>query len=241
MLIGIVVCLAYLAVLVGLQKASGVPYSDIASSEPNLRRGVLVPVAICTALLVGGLAVAGRLADSFAYAPTISAAWLWMIPVVILLGVVIRLVRNDWSAVSPRFVVVALLATFLVGLSEELLIRGYFVDVLQASGLSVLWVAVVSSVVFGLLHGANILNGQDVRTTVQQIVGSALVGLALFASLAITGSLWLPIALHFLFDFSLIVGGSVKKEADQSAPVEALLVVLMYVAALASVVAYVLA
>jgi membrane protease YdiL (CAAX protease family) len=241
MLLGIAVVVVYLAVLVGLQKASGVPYSDIASSEPNLRKGVLIPVAICTAILVVGLAATGRLANAFTYVPTIAAAWLWVIPAVIAVGIVIRLVRNDWSAVSARFVVVALLATFLVGLSEELLIRGYFVDVLQGSGLSVLWVAVVSSVVFGALHGANILNGQDVKTTLQQVVGSALVGLALFASLALTGSLWLPIALHFLFDFSLIVGGSVKQDGDQASPVEAVLVLAMYVTALASLIAFALA
>ena len=81
------------------------------------------------------LAATGRLDDAFTFAPKVSAGWLWSIPVVILLGVVLRLVRNPWSQVNGRFVVVALIATFLVGLSEELLIRGYFVDVLAERGL----------------------------------------------------------------------------------------------------------
>jgi membrane protease YdiL (CAAX protease family) len=171
----------------------------------------------------------------------VSALWLWLIPVVILLGVVLRLVRNPWSQVGGRFVVVALLATFLVGLSEELLIRGYFADVLADAGLGLAWIAVVSSVVFGLLHGANILNGQDVATTLQQVVASAIMGFGLFASLALTGSLWVPVALHFLFDFSLIVGGSVKKDGSEAAKDEAVLTIAMYVLSLASVVALVLA
>ena len=231
----------YLAGLIGLQKASGVPYSAIAESEPNLRKGVLIPVAVMTAALVAFLAATGRLADSFAFAPKVGALWLWSIPAVILLGVLLRLVRNPWSQVSGRFVVVALLATFLVGLSEELLIRGYFVDVLQDAGLGLVWVGVVSSVVFGVLHGANILNGQDVPTTLQQVVASAIMGLGLFATLVLTGSLWLPIALHFLFDFSLVVGGSVKKEGDAQKKDEVVLVLAMYALSLVSVVALVLA
>jgi membrane protease YdiL (CAAX protease family) len=239
MLLGIVVVLVYVAGLVVLQKASGVPYSAIAESEPNLRKGVLIPVAVMTAVLVAFLAATGRLAEAFSFAPKVDAAWLWAIPAVILVGVVVRLVRNPWSQVSGRFVVVALLATFLVGLSEELLVRGYFVDVLQDAGLGLVWVAVVSSVVFGVLHGANILNGQDVATTVQQVVASAILGLGLFASLALTGSLWLPIVLHFLFDFSLVVGGSVKKEASDAKKDEAVLVLVMYALSLVSVVALV--
>ncbi len=241
MLLGIVVCVVYLAGLIALQKASGVPYVAIAESEPNLRKGVLIPVGIMTAALVAFLAATGRLDDAFTFAPKVSAGWLWSIPVVILLGVVLRLVRNPWSQVNGRFVVVALIATFLVGLSEELLIRGYFVDVLAERGLGLVWVGVVSSLVFGLLHGANILNGQDVATTVQQVVASAILGLGLFASLVLTGTLWLPIALHFLFDFSLIVGGSVKKDGDAQKKDEVVLILAMYVLSLASVVALVLA
>lgn len=241
MLLGIVVCVVYLAGLIVLQKASGVPYSAIADSEPNLRKGVLIPVGIMTAVLVAFLAATGRLADAFSFSPTVDAAWLWAIPAVILLGVVVRLARNPWSRIDVRFVVVALVATMLVGLSEELLIRGFFVDVLADAGLGLVWVAVVSSLVFGVLHGANVLNGQDVATTVQQVVASAILGLGLFASLALTGSLWLPIVLHFLFDFSLVVGGSVKKEASEAKKDEAVLVLAMYVLSLASVVALVLA
>lgn len=47
--------------------------------------------------------------------------------------------------------------------------------------------------------------------------------------------------LHFLFDFSLVVGGSVKKESSAARKDEAVLVLAMYVLSLASVVALVLA
>lgn len=241
MLLGIVVCVVYLAGLIGLQKASGVPYVAIAESEPNLRKGVLIPVGVMTAVLIAFLAATGRLADAFTFTPTVYAVWLWLIPVVIMLGVILRLVRNPWSQVSGRFVVVAMLATFLVGLSEELLLRGYFADVLSERGLGLVWISVISSVVFGLLHGANILNGQDVRTTVQQVVGAAILGLGLFATLALTGSLWVPIALHALFDFSLIVGGSVKREGSAARKDEAVLILAVYVLSLASIVALLLA
>jgi len=240
MLLGIVVLLVYLAGLIALQKASGVPYAQIADSEPNLRKGVLIPVAIMTAVLVAFLAATGRLSAAFSYSPTL-AAWLWVVPVVFVLGIVVRLARVRWAEVGGRFVLVALVATLLVGVSEELLIRGYFVDVLQEAGLGVLAVALISSLVFGVLHGANILNGQDVQTTVQQVIGSVVVGLGLFAMLAVSGTLWLPIALHALFDFSLLAGGAVKRDASQAGPLELVLTLAMYAACLASIVAYALA
>ena len=74
MLLGIVVCVVYIAGLIGLQKASGVPYTAIADSEPNLRKGVLIPVGIMTAVLVAFLAATGRLSEAFTFSPTVAAA-----------------------------------------------------------------------------------------------------------------------------------------------------------------------
>lgn len=233
MLVGIVVCLVYGVVLVGLQRLSGIPYTDIASSESNLRKGALIPVAVCMAALLVILAVTGRLADAFTYAPRSESIWLWAIPVVFVVGVVLRLARNDWGRVGPRFVVVALATSILVGISEELLVRGYFVNVLQAQGLSAVWVAVVSSVLFGVIHGLNALNGQDAKTTVTQVVLSALLGLGLFACLAVSGTLWLPIAMHALFDFSLLAQGKIA-EKDQTHAVDLGLVAALYLLSLGS-------
>ena len=233
MLVGILVCLVYGVALVGLQRLSGVPYTDLASSESNMRRGALVPVAVGATVLVVVLAATGRLAEAFAYAPRSASVLLWAIPAVVVIGAVLRLLRNDWKAVSGRFLVIALATSVLVGLSEELLMRGYLVDVLQGQDLATIWVAIVSSLVFGVIHGLNALNGQDLRTTVMQIALSSIVGLGLFASLAVSGTLWLPIALHALFDFSLLAQGRIV-DKSQTSSVETGLVAAMYLLSLGS-------
>lgn len=233
MLVGILACLIYGVALVGLQKLSGVPYKDFASSESNMRKGALIPVAIGATVLVVLLAVTGRLSDAFHYATGDASPLLWSIPAVIVLGAVLRLGRNDWSAVSRRFILIALVTSALVGLSEELLIRGYLVDVLQGQGLATIWVAVVSSLVFGVIHGLNALNGQDLRTTGLQIALSTVLGLGMFASLAVSGTLWLPIALHALFDFSLLAQGKIV-DRTQTNPLEAALLAAMYLLSIGS-------
>lgn len=233
MLVGIVVCLVYGVALVGLQRLSGVPYTDFASSASNMRRGALLPVAVGATVLVVVLAATGRLADAFTYAPRSSSVLLWAIPLVVIIGAVVRLLRNNWATVSAGFILIAMATSALVGLSEELLVRGYFVDVLRGQGLATIWVAIVSSLVFGLIHGLNALNGQDLRTTVMQIVLSSILGLGLFASLAVSGTLWLPIALHALFDFSLLVQGKIVDEG-QTSKVELGLVAAMYLLSLGS-------
>ena len=233
MLVAIAACVVYGVVLIFLQKLSGVPYTDLASSESTMRRGALVPVAIAATALVAILALTGRLTEAFTYAPRSEALLLWAVPAVMLAGAVVRLARTDWSAATGRFLIVAFVTSALVGLSEELLVRGYLVDALQGQGLATVWVAVVSSVVFGIIHGLNGLNGQDAQTTVLQVVLSTLLGLGLFASLAVSGSLWLPIALHALFDFSLLAQGKIA-DRDQTRRIDAVLVAATYLLSLGS-------
>ena len=229
MLVGILVCVAYVAVLIGLQKASGVRYDQITDNADTMRKGVAIPVAVCTVLLLAFTALTGRLADAFTYGPRATAAWLWVVPAVIAIGIVLRLLRAPWSQVGARYVAWAFVGTALVGLSEEVLVRGYLVDVAQEQGFAPWVVALVTSVVFGVLHGANIVNGQDARTTTIQVVGTVFMGLALFTCLAVSGTLWLPIALHFLFDFSLVVQGQMNKADERQSPAETGLILLTYV------------
>jgi membrane protease YdiL (CAAX protease family) len=233
-LVGIVVCVAYVAILLGLQKASGVRYDQITDSAETMRKGIVVPVAVCTALLVAFAAATGRLADAFTYAPRAASVWLWAVPAVIVLGIVLRLVRAPWSSAGAAYIGWALVGTALVGFSEELLVRGILVDLVQADDRAPVVVALITSVVFGLLHGANVVNGQDARTTAIQVVATTITGFALFACLAVSGTLWLPIALHFLYDFSLVIQGQVNKVDERQSPVETVVILLTYVLSVAS-------
>lgn len=234
MLVGIAVCVVYVALIVGLMRASGVRYDQITDSAKTMRKGVVVPVAVGTVALVAFAALTGRLAEAFTYEPRAGSVWLWAIPAVMALGILLRLLRAPWSRAGTAYVVWAFIGTALVGISEELLTRGILVDLVQADGRGPVLVALITSVIFGLLHGANVLNGQDARTTAIQVAGTIPMGLALFASLAVSGTLWLPIALHFLLDFSLVLQGQVNKVDERQSKLEGVLVLLTYALGIAS-------
>ena len=81
-----------------------------------------------------------------------------------------------------------------VGWNEELLARGYHLQTI-ASGLNLFWGAIISSVVFGLLHLGN-PNANWIAAT-----GIFLAGLYFAFAYIRTKQLWLSIGLHIGWNF----------------------------------------
>jgi len=82
----------------------------------------------------------------------------------------------------------------LVGWNEELLSRGYHLQTI-ASGLNLTWGVMLSSAIFGLLHGAN------PGATWVSTAGIFFAGLFLGFGYVSTKQLWLPIGLHIGWNF----------------------------------------
>lgn len=93
-----------------------------------------------------------------------------------------------------------------VGLEEELWTRGLVLESLRWRGTTI--AVVLSSVWFGLLHSLNLLSGQPVSATLAQIGFATAFGLAVAAVRVRVGTLWLPIAMHALFDFGVLLRGN---------------------------------
>jgi membrane protease YdiL (CAAX protease family) len=90
-----------------------------------------------------------------------------------------------------------------IAFEEELWTRGLFLETLRWRGTTA--AVVLSALWFGALHSLNLLSGQSAASTVAQIGVATGFGLALGAVRVRTGTLWLPIALHALFDFGILV------------------------------------
>ncbi len=101
----------------------------------------------------------------------------------------------DTSSVAG-YLIGAIVALFLVGFYEELMFRGYVLQVLNERAGMAASIA-VSSLIFALMHGAN--PGTDVMA----IVNVAAVGVLLSFLYFRTDSLWMPIGFHFGWNFSL--------------------------------------
>lgn len=88
----------------------------------------------------------------------------------------------------------ALLTFLVVGINEELITRGYILQNLAEDwGMPV--AVAVSSILFGLVHLSN--PHADVASSINLMV----CGVFFAIGYLVTGSLWLPIALHFSWNF----------------------------------------
>ena len=103
-----------------------------------------------------------------------------------------------WQTQTPIFILqgvfIAIFAFLLTGWGEELLFRGYWLQNL-AEGLNWSWAVVISSIVFALAHSFN----PDV--TWEAILGLVVAGVFFAFGYMRTSLLWLPIGLHFGWNF----------------------------------------
>lgn len=90
------------------------------------------------------------------------------------------------------------------GITEELMFRGMpganWMRVAKDGG-DVMTCAIVTSVIFGVVHGANILAGAPIGATIFQVCYAASLGLFFAAVYLRTASVWPTIIAHTLIDF----------------------------------------
>lgn len=103
-----------------------------------------------------------------------------------------------WQTQPPaQWVALLLLAVWqfvVVGIVEEVIARGYLLQTL-AEGLNLRWAVLLSSIIFGLMHFAN------PYLSAIAILNLIVAGLFLAAGYLVTRQLWLPIGLHFGWNF----------------------------------------
>jgi membrane protease YdiL (CAAX protease family) len=101
---------------------------------------------------------------------------------------------QTWAALLAAMLVF-LLTFLLTGLNEELHVRGYIMQNL-AEDWGMPAAVVVSSIYFGLLHSFN------PNVSLISIANLALAGVLFAIAYLVTGNLWLPMALHFAWNFA---------------------------------------
>lgn len=97
------------------------------------------------------------------------------------------------------------LSCLLIGVFEEFAFRGVFYMLLlstrRGTKKQIFTVSVVSSAVFGAVHLFNLFAGAGLGATLLQVGYSFLIGGMCSIVLLVTGSIWIPVLLHALFDF----------------------------------------
>jgi membrane protease YdiL (CAAX protease family) len=94
--------------------------------------------------------------------------------------------------------------TLMVGFAEEGLLRGVVLQALLPQG--AMRAALISSLIFGAGHLANIWQGASPSATVVQVIFSTFLGIGFAGARLYSGTIWPAIGLHFLMDLFDVAG-----------------------------------
>lgn len=129
----------------------------------------------------------------------------------LLIFIVISLIQSIKSvstAINPMEVLALVLLTFAIGVSEELACRGWllneFIERFGDTRKNVIFSILMSSFVFGIIHIFNFFGGQPLVSTLAQIIGAMLMGIALGAIYYRTKNIWTVVFIHGFWDFAVL-------------------------------------
>ncbi|WP_226357231.1 CPBP family intramembrane glutamic endopeptidase [Pseudonocardia sp. ICBG601] len=202
----LVLVVGYLVLVQGavllLAAEPGADAHGLTSTDAILRQ-VVVPVGIGAAFVLG-IVTYLRAWQTVFVEPRRLRAWVLAIPVVLL---VTGLVVTDYSGLAGKgltFTGALLVATLMVGFSEELLFRGVGVQVFRRSGCSEFRVGLWTSVVFGVAHGSNGLVTGEYGNALLQVVLTTGTGFVFYLVFRSTGALTAAMLAHGWWDFSVL-------------------------------------
>lgn len=203
---GVAIALLYAAVFLVAGVLSGVDYDEITESSSNVLGFVVIPVGLG---IVATLAVSARWgwwrALFFEDERLTSPRWIRALPVLFGLVILVTLIAAPWDEWTVGLVLLVLLGTLMVGFGEEIVFRGYVLVGARGS-MSEVGAWFVSTSLFALVHGLNIITGQAVGTTIQQMVFAFIMGTGLYFIRRATGLLVVGMVIHGLWDFSTFIG-----------------------------------
>jgi membrane protease YdiL (CAAX protease family) len=213
----IVAILGYMVVVFAVWGATGLKYDEVGDTVENVQKGVVLAIALGSIYLIIVTTALGWWKPAIHEPRKVGGGWMWLIPVLLLVGAVANLAATKWGEIDGvgAYAVWLAVGTLFVGFSEELLTRGLAI-VGGRGSMHEKWVWVFSGVIFGLLHVPNAFFGQSVRDTAQQVVFAFAVGLTYYVTRRISGTLIVTMVLHALWDYSIFIQAhSVDKLKDK--------------------------
>ncbi|RZU66873.1 CAAX prenyl protease-like protein [Microterricola gilva] len=178
-------------------------------AEPGSAAYILATVALpiflgCVILMAFGLSL-GWLRELFGRQPIRGSWWMWIAVAVVLLFNILRFATIDYAEAGFDVVAAWLFASLFIGFAEEVLTRGYVVNLMRKAGHSEIAVATVSAAVFAGLHAGNLLTGQSLFATLMQLGYTFAFGICMYLALRVTGNIIWPILLHATTDPSIFL------------------------------------
>ena len=208
--IGLAIYVGYVAVFYTLQRLSGISYVDLGESGSNLFFGAGVSLIVGAVLLALTTTLLGWWRPAL-FDRHHSVRWPIVAPAFLAIAMVFNLLGTDWGSYDAGFFG-ASLVLLLVGFTEEITTRGLLLTGLR-SRLGEVWVWLITTALFSLLHLVNAFAGQALGPTLQQMVFAFVAGTMLYILRRTTGTLVWAMVLHGLWDFSTFAVGHGESSA----------------------------
>lgn len=181
--------------------------------EPGSAMDVFIDTGIGeiigTLLLIAFALSLGWMSQLFGPQPYRGRGWMWVGIGVVLAINISSLLSLDYADAGLPLVASWLFVGLFVGFTEEVLTRGFVVNMMRKAGHGEIAVALVSSGIFAALHAGNLFTSdQDLPTTLLQVVYTFAFGMIMYLALRVTGNLIWPILLHASTDPTLFLHGA---------------------------------
>ncbi|MGC4763363.1 CPBP family intramembrane glutamic endopeptidase [Micromonospora sp. DT46] len=191
--------------LVGVVAGDDIDKDNVLADPASIFLALVLPIAIGAAALIAFAWRVGWLRAIFGPQPIRGRGWMWIGPVLALLAVVGHVGATNWSNWSGQQIALVALLGLCVGVAEELATRGLAVKMLRDAGHGERFVAIVSSLLFALMHSVNLLSGMRLSTVASTIVYTFGFGICMYLVMRVTGTIWAAIILHGITDPTTIL------------------------------------
>jgi membrane protease YdiL (CAAX protease family) len=179
----------------------------------DLAPGSALAIFIGTGLpiLVGGVLLVlfawsiGWLRELFGRQSIRGHGWMWIAIAVVLLTNALRFVALDYTAATAAVVLSWMMTGLFIGFAEEVLTRGFVVNLMRKAGHPEIAVALVSAALFAVMHAGNFFEGQGGLATILQVFYTFAFGILMYLAYRVTGRLIVPILLHASTDPSIFL------------------------------------
>lgn len=198
-----IIGIGYALLFLGLEAIAGIDYDTIGTTTDTIVKGIVVPLAVGSIVLIIVTTWLGWWRPVLRELPTDPPRpprWLLAVPILVFIATLLGIDYGNLGDMGAAMILWLALGTALVGFSEEITYRGLALVGFRG-GYSEVKVWLLTSLLFGLLHGVNLVLGQGAVPTIRQFFFAFILGSVFYAIRRISGTIVVVMVLHALWDF----------------------------------------
>jgi len=163
----------------------------IGTTTDSIVKGIIVPAGIGAIVLIIVATALGWWRPALLELPTDPPRpprWLLIVPILVFIATLLGIDYANLGDMRAAMILWLAIGTALVGFTEELTYRGLALVGFRG-GYSEVKVWLFTSILFGLLHGVNVVLGQGAVLTIRQVIFAFVIGSVFYTIRRISGTI----------------------------------------------------